>query len=214
MMTFQHNKKKEKHQPFNINGRLFFANLLTTFKNLFETGKGIFKNDNFCTCGVKGQSVMEYFIILIFISVIIGAAITLSGPGKSYLNTIRDQGGAVFNKARARMTMTGCYVGLGGHTRAGYSFDDESLVPAATCASWYNNYGGTVSCLDILEWFPGTSFTLTSGSVNQSYTLTPPGQEPRRIILTITGNSACVAASPAPEPGPLPQSEDAQSQIN
>jgi hypothetical protein len=224
MMTFQHNKK-EKRQPFNINGRLFFANLLTTFKNLFEAGKGILKNGYFYTCGTRGQSVMEYFIILIFISIVVGAAVTVSGPGKSFLNSIRDQGDQVFNKARDRMTKTTLYAssdgnlllpdcdsdGSNGRVGAmGVNFDEETGVPIGTFTPWLtdSDHMANISCVDYNNWFPGT-FSSGGGS-RYWFNISAPGGATNLICLTVTGSCA---PSPLPGPGPSPQPADAQAQM-
>lgn len=188
MMTFQHNKKKEQRQPFNINGRLFFANLVTTFKNLFEAdGRCI--TGRFCICSLRGQSAMEYFAIIF--SVLILAAI----GAHEFFNQAKVSGNLIYEKSLNRIAITGLYVGpaLNAKYIEGYYFDDESGVPASEYASWYADSRGTVSCVNIFKWLPGTSFTLTSGSQQVRYMITPPGLEPREIILTVTGDPSCVS---------------------
>lgn len=216
MMTFQHNKKRDTRQAFIINGRLFFANLLTTFKNLFELGKGILKNDNFCTCGIRGQSAMEYFAI-IFLVVALGAI-----GAHGFFNQAKVSGNVIYEKALQRMTSTAlkasssydhmCMLNVCGPNTCtfGVDFDDETGVPQSTYQSWFSDADGIVpiSCQDYAQWFPGLSWT----GANQTRTwfgITSPTGTTRTICLLI--NSGC---QPSPAPGPFSNPEDAQSQIN
>lgn len=215
MMIFQDNKKKEERQLFIINGRLFFANLLTTFKNLFEAGARCLKG-SFCICGIKGQSAMEYFAIIF--SVLILAAI----GAHEFFNQTKVSGNTIYQKALDRMTITGLKASSTGHLlwldcdgissngyqgAQGISYNEETGVPSGTYDGWFteSDHMSNIACRDYNNWFTGT---YSSGNNSRYwFNLAAPDGRTGFICLTVTGN-----CSTSPVPGPtLPAQQDSQT---
>lgn len=208
MNKLKYNKNKEERQPFIINGRLFFANLLTTFKNLFETGARCLSG-RFCICGAKGQSAMEYFAIIF--SVLILAAI----GAHEFFNQAKVSGNVIYGKALDRMTITGLKASSIGNLLVldcdgdssngrqgafGVAYNDETGVPSTAYNTWLtdSDHMASVTCSNYSSWFQGLSCPASRVWFN----LAAPDGRTGFICLTVTGAS--------PVPGPIIPAQQAE----
>lgn len=193
MKTLQSENNKKNLKPLIEGFKLFFAHLLRTFKNFKRYRGPALTQGRFCIFSPKGQSAMEYIIIIF---VIIGIAAIGS---HEFVARTRASGNMIFQKSLERMSITGLqvssdrYLGIPG-CGFGVNYSDEVGVPSTTYDDWLSTGRGTISCVNYARWFPGLSYTGSSSTATW-FDLKAPDGRTGTVCLTIISKPECAPSS-------------------